>query len=384
MIEFGVREIAWPSWIPDPGHYDMLAPFPVPIVHWGHRMGQLTDAVSATRNPLHLFEMSWHPQYILVCALCGWPQGPRGASEILNSKVSEVSVQLGGIEDATSKPTPREDLKVGVRIPIAIEHEVWGGIVGTFGPWDRDAQHGFSMTSRLGSLLDQAMGLRRYPEFPDERERMETAMRSELSEVARILERLQCRRCTAVGYIRYLSRYVLPIETHLSAKAQASTAKMLVGRLNTARARTARDPIISSVLWLPTAAPRRRPLDIAKRITYAYLSARRDERELLDWGFATWLHEQALERKRSWEALLDRLDFPKDLPQEARERILGELHELQGKLRALAEGHRSGQLVGPLLALLSSGTRRAGEILRHHYESTVLRKALEDHRRHHA
>ena len=137
------------------------------------------------------------------------------------------------------------------------------------------------------------------------------------------------------------------------------------------------------MLWLPNLPPRQRTLDIAKRIAYAKVLAVRPstDPELSKWLFTTWLHEQST-KQASWEKLLERLEFPADMPQSTRETILEELETFPPVLRAALNGDPPGRAVGPVLHSIEGLPEGSAALLETLHEK-VLAKALEDFRADH-
>jgi hypothetical protein len=385
MLTWGVRDIVWPMWSPPDRRFSMLAPFPVPLIQWGHRIPESEEQVrpAETRSPLYMPEMEWHPLYVLVCSICTWPQGPRGAAEIYNTKVPGVKAQLEQFPGIVTALASREELVVGTRPPLVVEYEAWGGLADVHRPRDRASDRGFEAFSRTGGVLDQAMGSTRQHDVPEFRKIQEERLREELVELAAILKILKCRRCTAVGFVRYVPQVTLPITLVKSPKAQGDQAKTLAKRLAAARARIGEDPLFKAVLWLPNIPPRQRILDIAKRVAYARVLALRPgtELDLSKWLFTTWVHEQGT-KQVSWTKVLERLDFPKDMPMSNRERVLKELESFPTVIRTALSGIRPGRAVDRVLQLierLPGGSAALLETLHH----KVLTKALEDFRADH-
>jgi hypothetical protein len=366
--------------------------FPRPVVHFRARTGRNPTSTKPDNIRLLLDNVSflgWHPQYLLVCSRCGWVQGALATTRAYASKVPHPCKQIG---DWWSKQDRNERDRWKAMVD-SFREEIWG-FDALRHPTERRSELTRGPSSgQVARVLDVAMGLDPYPPgWPRALRVMnEQDRRQALQFLGQILAQLTCQICTRIGHVRFMPRFLLPIDADLSSTAQADLAADLSKRLDEAREKVSRNPQAKSVLWLPKRLPQIKLVDLAERFELR-CEARRTKgggQKPNLWLLAMWLIDVASasarrrtpsrQKKRpakgSRMTWTDLMSEPGATPEDEAER---ELHELRRKVDALvASGRDHGALVSPVRELLDfHAYRHATSMLADFYVHEVIRTKL--------
>jgi len=283
-----------------PGHS-----FPRPVVHHRSRADRKAPSTGPENIRLllnHIPFLQWHPQYLLTCTRCGWPQGALATSEAYASDVAHPCAQVEAWWGRNRRELSDEATqRILERFVKGFSEEVWGGdVIKT--PADRQTPLiRRPVSGDLGRVLDEAFSFRSVPEWWPHKEKLLASRAERIDLLGQLLVALKCQICAETGHLRYMPRILFPIDADLSAQTQAEVSISLASLFEDAREALAADPFLCRVLWLPQPFPRLRLSELAQRFELRHQErARRSSvREQNWWLVAMWLADvSSASRKR--------------------------------------------------------------------------------------
>jgi hypothetical protein len=400
--ELGVVEIIPPAKSPNPPGMVPAAMFPYPtVLHRGRgerRIGEPPDNIRLVLD--HIDLLGSHPVYLLVCTLCGWPQGALGRAESYASDLPYPTDQVAQWYLSTWKERRGEDKDLE-RLVDALRQdfgeEIWGLRVGGIKSPRMHSSWRHPVSGKIGELLDRLLwSHREYPEgYPEVLVEDDMAWeRRRIEALALILSQIACQVCARKGGARYMPRYLMPLDADLSAKFQSSVAAHLSGLLDSARDRLASEfPTSSEVLWIPERFPRIRLSELCQRFELRH-EARTEEakREANLWLVAMWLIDLSSATARrsrraetkpgdtrmTWWALTEELGLSRGDPVEQ------EMNRLRTKVDRLVGSKKvhHHQIIHRVQTLLEgSDFDKAVPMLARYYSDEILQKKIDELRR---
>lgn len=302
--------------------------FPRPVVHHRSRNPRAAGSVEPENIRLllnHIAFLGWHPQYLLVCTRCGWPQGALATAEAYASDVPHPCDQAREWWDRSRSGFDDEAGQFTLdRIISSFSEEVWGlEVIKT--PADRlTPLIRRPVSGEIGKVLDEVF-FGRVPEWWPRKEELAAAWRERRDLLAQLLSALTCQVCGELGHLRYMPRLLFPIDADLTVESQAETLTSVARLFVDARERLEADPAIGGVLWIPMPFPRLRLSELAQRFELRHEDRTPPAERVPNlWLVALWLLDVASasskrprgkraapgkyrsrDRRMTWEALFD-------------------------------------------------------------------------------
>lgn len=376
LQKWGLIEVIPPRWDGQRRRYLRLAPFHVPIFHWPGRGGssELSLRLLLDRHP-----MTWHPQYLLRCRLCGWSQGALGSVWTFHSTITLPRQQLEQFTSARSgrRGESRRPCTIYRDIARSFAEEVWGFESANFAMDRNQRAQRQPRSGKIADLLDEAMGYRvtlaLRPEI-DPHKMFPRSVRPRLRVLRLLLRELRCQVCDRTDTLRFVPRVLFPIDIDATENSQIDLVGEIVRDLLAKREALQSDAIARGVFLIPGMIPFLRPMQIADRIASlcddagATLPAVRvDPRLAAMWTIARMKDE------RSWRSLETDLLDCSTLPVEEDDLANNQIGPLRDAVLTASAGKRPGQAAGLVWDLLHTERYRcAGELIMKHYKEKVI------------
>jgi hypothetical protein len=379
LRKWGVINVIPPFWNESLKRYSLLASFHVPIFHWPAR-GSLPGEEPSIRLMLDRAPMTWHPQYILRCRLCGWPQGGLGRAEAFSSNIPTPHDQLNRLLEA--RAPGRRKLRARTIYRELVEsfgEEIWGFKSANFAMDKRRGDLRQPRSGKIADLLDETMGYVETYQLRIDIDPSRMFLRRvgpRLRVLRWILRRLRCQVCDRVDSLRFVPRLMFPLDLDVTERAQAEFAYELARDLMERRGLVHSESFAKGIFWFPGSAPHLRPVQVADRIRSLCEDARvkRPNRPVDPRLAAMWVIARVRDVKRwgAFEALV--LDSSQ-LPVEEDDLATEQIGPLKDAVLLASRGKKPGQAAGPVLNLLHDERyRSAGNLLLEHYRSKIIPK----------